>query len=349
VTACWTRFRRGLAGRSVERVTAAPKPPIDPVRWQPPPVDPLPDFGPADLTIVGVPGNAPEDVVVDADGQIWTGVDDGRIIRVSPDGRPTVVANTGGRPLGLAIARDGRLLVCDSPRGLLAMDTGSGTFETIVDEVDGRRLQFCSNVTELADGTIFFTESTSAFTYAHFKGAVLEARPRGSLFRRDPDGTVLTVVSGLYFANGVTPTADGSALVFAETMGRRLSKYWLTGDQAGAVTPLVSNLPGHPDNLSTGADGRIWCAIVSPVNAAAEWLAPRWPALRKLLWNLPDRLQPQIKPEVWAVAFDPDTGDAVTGLHTEHPSFGMVTGLVEARGRLWMGCIGAPAVAYTPV
>jgi hypothetical protein len=71
--------------------------------------------------------------------------------------------------------------------------------------------------------------------------------------------------------------------------------------------------------------------------------------LRKLLWNLPNRLQPQIKPEVWAVAFDPDTGDAVTGLHTEHPSFGMVTGLVEAGGRLWMGCIGAPAVAYTPV
>ncbi len=84
--------------------------------------------------------------------------------------------------------------------------------ETLVEKVDGRRLQFCSNVTEMPDGTIFFTESTSAFTYAHFKGAVLEARPRGTLFRRDPDGTVLTVVPGLYFANGVTPTADGSAL-----------------------------------------------------------------------------------------------------------------------------------------
>ena len=199
----------------------------------------------------------------------------------------------------------------------------------------------------MPDGTIFFTESTSAFTYTHFKGAVLEARPRGSLFRRDPDGAVLTVVPGLYFANGVTPAADGSALVFAETMGRRLSKYWLTGDRAGTVTPLVANLPGHPDNLSTGADGRIWVAMVLPVNAAAEWLAPRLPALRKLLWKLPDRLQPQIKPEVWAVAFDPDTGEAVAGLHTEHPSFGMVTGLVEADGRLWMGCIGAPAVAYT--
>ncbi|MGX9790174.1 SMP-30/gluconolactonase/LRE family protein [Mycobacterium sp. MMS18-G62] len=331
-------------------MTSTTKPPVDPVRWQPPPIDPLPDFGPAELTVVPMPGDAPEDVVVDADGYLWAGLIDGRIVRVSPDGGETaVVGRTSGRPLGLAVARDGRLLVCTSPGGLLAMDTSSGAFETLVDEVDGRRLQFCSNVTETPDGTIYFTESTSAFTYAYFKGAVLEARARGSLFRRDPDGTVLTVVPGLYFANGVTQTADGSALVFAETLGRRLSKYWLTGPQAGTVTPLAVNLPGHPDNISTGADGRIWVALVSPVNAAADWLAPRAPVLRKLLWKLPDRLQPQIKPEVWAVAFDPDSGEAVAGLRTEHPSFGMVTGLVEADGKLWMATIGFPAVAYTTV
>jgi sugar lactone lactonase YvrE len=330
-------------------VTTAPKPPVDPVRWRPPPVDPLPPLPAAELTVVGVPGNAPEDVVVDADGNIWTGVDDGRIVRIPPEGQPSVVANTGGRPLGLAVARDGRILVCDSPRGLLALDPASGELETLVEQVDGRRLQFCSNVTEVPDGTIYFTESTSAFTYAHFKGAVLEARPRGSLFRRDPDGTVLTVLPGLYFANGVTPTPDGSALVVAETLGRRLSKFWLTGERAGTVTPLVVNLPGHPDNISTGADGRIWVAMVSPVNPAAEWLAPRSPALRKLLWKLPERLQPQIKPEVWAVAFDSDSGAPVAGVHTSHPSFGMVTGLVESDGRLWMGCIGFPAVAHCAI
>jgi sugar lactone lactonase YvrE len=327
-------------------VTAAPKPPIDPVRWQPPPVDPLPEVPSANLTVVPVPGNAPEDVVVDGDGQIWTGVDDGRIVRISPDGRPTVVANTGGRPLGLAVARDGRLLICDSPRGLLAMDTGSGKFETLVEEVDRRHLQFCSNVTEMPDGTLFFTESTSAFTYAHYIGALFEARGRGSLFRRDPDGTVLTVVPGLYFANGVTPTADGTALVIAETQGRRLSKYWLTGPRAGTVTPLASNLPGMPDNLSTGADGRIWCAMVTPANPMADRLAKGPPIVRKMLWRLPDRIQPKPEPVIWAVAFDPDSGAAVAGLRTTHPAFSLATGLVEADGKLWLGCIGAPAVAY---
>ena len=41
----------------------------------------MPDLPSADLTVIPVPGNAPEDVVVDADGNIWTGVDDGRIVR----------------------------------------------------------------------------------------------------------------------------------------------------------------------------------------------------------------------------------------------------------------------------
>ncbi|KXW66375.1 strictosidine synthase [Mycolicibacterium phlei DSM 43072] len=304
------------------------------------------------MTVVPLPGDAPEDVVVDADGNLWTGLVDGRIVRLSPGDAPKdvdVVATTEGRPLGLHVAHDGRILVCTSPGGLLALDPAAGRLDTLVADVGGRRLTFCSNVTQSPDGTIYFTESTSAFSYAHFKGAAFEARPRGSLFRLDADGTAVTVVAGLYFANGVTPTADGSALVFAETLGRRLSKYWLTGERAGTVTPLVENLPGMPDNLSTGADGRIWCAMVSPPSAAAEWLAPRSPLLRRLLWRLPDRLQPTLKPEVWAVAFDPDSGEAVAGVRTEHPRFGLVTGLVEAHGRLWMGTIGFPALAHCPL
>lgn len=326
--------------------SVARKPPIDPVRWTPPPIDELPNFGPATLTIVPVPGEGPEDVVVDASGQLWTGLVDGRIVRLSPDGAAAVVANTGGRPLGMHVALDGRVLICDSHRGLLALDPGSGALDVLVRDIDGRPLRFCSNVTETADGTIYFTESTSQFHFEHFAGAVMEARGRGSLFRMNPDGSVTTVLNGLYFANGVTVTADGSALVFAETQGRKLSKYWLSGPQAGTVTPLAVHLPGYPDNISTGADGRIWVAMVSPPNAAAEALAPRAPIIRKLLWRLPERLQPKIQPQVWVLAFDADSGDVLTGVQTSRPDFGTVTGVVESAGRLWMSTIAFPALAY---
>jgi sugar lactone lactonase YvrE len=324
----------------------ARKPPIDPVRWQPPPVEALPDLPAPSITVVPLPGTGPEDVVVDPSGHVWTGLEDGRIVRIPTDGgEPAVIADTGGRPLGLHIARDGRVLICDSHRGLLALNAASGTLDVLVESVAGRRLKFCSNVTQTPDGTIYFTESTCDFSFEYFSAAVVEARGRGALFRLDADGTATSLVDGLYFANGLTPTSDGSALVFAETQARRLSKYWLTGPQAGSVTSLAVNLPGMPDNLSTGADGRIWTAMVAEANKALEWLSPRAPIIRKLLWRLPDRLQPQIKPEVWAVAFDPDSGAAVAGLRTTHPDFGVVTGVVEAAGQLWMGTISYPAVA----
>jgi sugar lactone lactonase YvrE len=329
-------------------VTPATRPSIDPVRWQPPPSTPLgePDLV-RRLRIIALPGFAPEDVVVDGHGGVYTGVVGGEIMRIDAEsGSHEVVGNTGGRPLGLAVARDGRLLICDSHRGLLAMDTATGDIETLVDEVEGRPLTFCSNVVESSDGTIYFTESTDRFGYEYYKAAVIEARGSGSLLRRDPDGTVTRLASGLHFANGVTLTADESAVVFAETTGARVSKFWLTGPKAGTVMPLVESLPGYPDNISTGPDGRIWVAMVSERNGLTEWLVPKAPALRKLLWRLPYGALPDVKPVVWVIALDPDDGRVVTQLRARHSAFGSTTGVVQEGDRVWLAGIGAPTIAY---
>lgn len=326
-----------------------PKPPIAPVRWQPPGSRPLPDPDPTPaLTVVDVPGRAPEDVVAAADGAIWTGVEDGRIIRVDPDGaNPRVMADTGGRPLGLAFTGDGALLICDSHRGLLRYDPATGQLQTLVSDVAGQPLRFCSNAVEAADGSVYFTESTSRFHYEHYKGSVIEALGSGSLLLLSPDGTVQVLAEGLHFANGVTLTADESAVVFAESTGRRLSKYWLTGPRAGSITALVEELPGHPDNISTGSDGRIWVAMVSDRNALVDWLSPRAPVLRRLLWRLlPYRWLPEPTSVVWVVGFDADDGRVLSQFRTEHPAFGLATGVVESAGRLWMGRISGPGLAY---
>src|ERR1700723_3588199 len=98
------------------------KPPIDPIRWQPPPSRPLPapDFT-AELHLVAVPGTAPEDVVADADGNIWTGVEHGRIVPISPDGGSVqVIADTGGGAPGPGGGARGRLVFCGHPTGALA-------------------------------------------------------------------------------------------------------------------------------------------------------------------------------------------------------------------------------------
>ena len=324
------------------------RPPIDPVRWQPPPSRALPGNATTsgELHVVALSGNAPEDVVADAAGAIWTGTDDGSIWQIDPDGSPRRVANTGGRPLGLAISRDGRVLICDSHRGLLRLDPDSGNIEELVIDVGGRPLRFCSNVVESRSGIMYFTQSTERFDVEHYKGAYLEARWDGALYRRDIDGTVTVLADGLAFANGVALTPDESAVVVAETARRRVSRYPLRGSGVGAPVPLIENLPGYPDNISAAPDGAIWVAMAGDRNRIGEWLQPRAPMLRRLLWRLPYRWLPDPTPTVWVIAIDSDDGRVRRQVRTRDRRFASVTGVVERDGRLWLGCIGSPAVAW---
>jgi len=68
------------------------------------------------ITVHPVPAPGAEDVVVATHGphtgSVFTGTEEGSIFRLSPDGDSIErVARTGGRPLGLEIDPDGRLLV----------------------------------------------------------------------------------------------------------------------------------------------------------------------------------------------------------------------------------------------
>ena len=116
------------------------------------------------LTVVPVPGYGAEDVVVDDDGMVYTGTDDGAVFRVRPDGaRIDRVGHTGGRPMGLELMPDGRLLVCDAHRGLLALDPATGRVEVLTDLVHGRRMAFCNNAAVHSDGTVYFSDSSRRF------------------------------------------------------------------------------------------------------------------------------------------------------------------------------------------
>jgi len=55
---------------------------------------------------------------------------------------------------------------------------------------------------------------------------------------------------------------------------------------------------------------------------------------------------PNPKPIVWAISIDPDDGRVHRQLRTTDPRFGLATGAVEHDGKLWLGCIGSPAIAF---
>ncbi len=297
------------------------------------------------LTPVG--GAGPEDVAVRADGTIYTGVQDGRIMRLAPDGGVDTVADTGGRPLGIEVHPDGDLVVCDAYRGLLRVDPATGAIAVLVDEVDGEPMLLCDNAAIAADGTIYFSDSSRRFTLAHWRADLMEHSGTGRLLRRDPSGRVEVLLSGLQFANGVALAADGSFVAVAETGAYRVTRLWLTGPRVGQTDTLVDNLPGFPDNLSTGSNGLLWIAIPSPRNPLLDWAHARPPWVLRSIWGLPQGLQPPPEHTTWVMAVD-SNGRVVHDLQGRH-GYNMVTGVREHGGTLYLGSLIDTSVAAVPL
>ena len=327
-----------------------PRPKVRPIVWKPPTVPPrakrkqgsrpLPP-----MRVIPVSGVGTEDVVLDADGRVVTGVEDGRILRISNEGRQIEqVADTGGRPLGIELMPDGALLVCDAQRGLLRVDPGSGAIDVLAYEVDGRAMLFCNNAAVATDGTVYFSDSSRRFGIEHWRAEMIEHSGTGRLLRLATDGTVSVVIDGLEFANGVALAADESFVAVAETGSYQVRRLWLSGPLAGTVDVLVANLPAVPDNMSTGSDGLIWIALPSHRPAALDWLHAKPPLLRRIAWALPQRLQPGESRTVWVIAVDAD-GRVVHGLQGPGDRYHMVTGVRERAGRVYLGSLVEPAVA----
>ena len=134
------------------------------------------------IDVYAVPGPGAEDVVVSPggsdEGAVYTGTEDGSLWRVSHDGRRIDrVADTGGRPLGLEIDLDGRLLVCDATKGLLRVDTRSGAVEPVTDRVDGIPMVFCNNAAIAGDGTVWFSDSSTALRDRPLEGRCRPEHP----------------------------------------------------------------------------------------------------------------------------------------------------------------------------
>jgi sugar lactone lactonase YvrE len=347
-----------------------PRPRINPVSWRPAAAPsrarrrhsdvPLP---PLDVVDVGGPG--PEDVVVAGDGSVYTGTADGLVRRIrrlrDEPAKVDVVADTRGRPLGVEWLPDGRLLVCDAQRGLLAVDVVAGVAAdgdpaglrdavTVLAEVaDDVPLRLTNNASVGRDGTIWFTDSSARFGLADHRADIFEHSGTGRLLRRDPDGSTHTLATGLQFANGVALAADESAVFYAETGGYRLNRLWLTGDRAGESEVVLDNLPGFPDNLSLGDDGLLWMAMASPRQRLVDALAPAPPAVRKAVWAVPEALQPHPRLGPWVLGVDPASGGIVYDLQGYHPRFGMTTGVRQHKGRIWLGSLGGEVIVSFPI
>lgn len=303
------------------------------------------------LRYVAVGGRGPEDVVPDSRGRVLTGVEDGRILRVDGLAEPSaarveVLAETGGRPLGLELLTDDDLLVCDAELGLLRVDLREGIVRILADSVAGQRLRFCSNVVALADGSFCFTVSSQVWSLDQWIGDIVGHTATGRLLRLAPGSeTPQVLLEGLQFANGLALSADETFLVVAETGAFRLTRYWLTGPRTGQSEPFAEDLPGMPDNIWRGTpDGPIWVSLAGPRVPPLDLLHRAAPAVRNAAARIAVRAPYRPTGMAGVLAVD-DRGHIVHHLARRRSGYRMVTSVCEAAGHLILGSVWERGIA----
>lgn len=329
--------------------------PIDPQSWSPP-VAPATDEGPFAVNqrlqsvevLAADAGVGPEGLAFDADGALYTGFVDGRVVTLdAASGQVTELANTGGRPLGMVMTEAG-LVVADAINGLLRIDA-DGEVATLSTESDARPFRFVDDVDVAPDGRIYFSDASHRFGMDELMHDFFEHAGTGRLLRHDPvTGTTETLVDGLYFANGIAVGPDGDYVLVTETGRYQVTRYWLKGPQAGTTDVFIDNLPGFPDNISYDDEGRFWLALYAPRDPLLDRILPQ-PWARKILFRLPQWMHPEPKPYAAIVALDTDGQVVANAQASGSDIFGPITSVKRRGDTLFMGSLSYPGVARVPL
>jgi sugar lactone lactonase YvrE len=289
-------------------------------------------------------GHKPEDVALDAEGKIYAGFEDGRIMVLQPDGtQPRVFANTGGRPLGLIFDRSGNLIVADAIKGLLSVNK-AGEITLLAGEADGEKFSCLNDLDAGADGTIYFTEASHKFPMTQHVNDLLEHQPNGRLLALDPQSQKpRTLLRDLYFANGVAVSPDQTYVLVVETGEYRIRRVWLNGPKMGQSDIFIDNLPGFPDGISSNGNSTFWLALVTPRQAFVDRMLP-YPFVRKIVARLPKFIQPGPQRYSFILALDPQ-GRVVDNLQNDSADcYSQIANVVERNGTLYFGSIGEDTI-----
>jgi ribose transport system permease protein len=303
--------------------------------------------------------DGPEDVLLDAAGNLFCGTRDGNLLRLrSPDYETAeVFARIGGRPLGLAFDAEGRIVVCVAGRGLVRVDR-EGETELLTDQTnrslmsvqDDSSIRMADDLDIAPDGVIYFTDATKRYDIENWGLDLLEGRPNGRLLSYDPkSGKTRTVCDNLVFPNGVCLTHDGRHLLVASTWASSILIFDIANLGAGPRV-FLQGLPGYPDNINRASDGGYWIALAGMRNPVIDQ-AMKYPGLRR-------RMAKRVPPTNWlfgnlnigGVLKIDGAGRIVDALWDapDGPLY-MITSMREHKGALYLGGVTNDKIGRLPL
>ncbi|NLP51208.1 SMP-30/gluconolactonase/LRE family protein [Bacillus sp. RO1] len=297
----------------------------------------------------------PEHIVY-REGWLYAATKTGAIIRVREDGTELQeIVNTKGRPLGFDFDREGSIIVADplygKQGGLLKIsnyEEGDTEIELLTDTAEETPLGFIDAVVVSNSGIIYFTDASQR-TKAKEIGDVgrageidiLENSSTGRVLEYNPSTKKTRVLmKDISFANGLALSMDEKSLLINETGRYRIWKLNLESDQTLSTKDkseflevLIDNLPGLPDNMMRGNDGRIWIGLIMSRNDFLEFSSDK-PILRKMAMRLPAKMLPKGAGYSHVIAIN-ELGEVVEDMQSDSIPYTNITGVTETVDALY--------------
>lgn len=330
--------------------------PVSPVSWQAPPSPSYEgDFAVnqklAKFDALNIDGlHGPEAVTADKSGTIFASSHEGWLLKSSVDGSTLQRwIDVGGRPLGLDFDAQGILWVANAYLGLQRV-TPEGLVFTVLSEIEGSAIGFADDVVVAGDGKVYMSDASSKFSAKQW-GGTLEASLldinehglHGRIIEYDPaTGQSRIIMQGLSFANGVALDPAGRFLLVAETGEYRVWKHWLTGELAGSSEVIIDQLPGFPDNVHRGLNGRFWVGLTSPRSPIIDRLSDS-PVMRKVIQRLPAFMRPNVIHYGMVLAID-ENGKVLQNLQAPNGEVYATTGAWETDDYLFVSSLTMPTL-----
>lgn len=299
------------------------------------------------VEVCPIVGGGPEDILVLPNGDVITGTIDGRLQRIRADfsGADTLV-QMDVRALGMDMMRDGRVVFCDPNGGVYAVDVDTGVVEPLALAFEGQPLGVCNNPSVAADGTVYFSVSTTRHDVFNSVSDIVENQPTGGLFRIGAGG-LEKLLGGLLFANGVVVAPDQQSVLIAETGTAKIHRVWVNGPKVGTAEVFVQGMHGMPDNLALADDGTLLVAWPSPFDKRVQDIIALPTIVRKLIVALPNFMKPKAADRFMFARYDFD-GNRLGFVDIEAAGYHFVTGGRQVGDWVYVGSVEENAVARFP-
>jgi gluconolactonase len=199
--------------------------------------------------------------------------------------RLSVVPTRVNMPNGMALGRDGRLVLCeqgtrDVDARISRVHPTTGEAETVVDTWGGLRLNSPNDVVVRSDGTIWFTDPS----YGYLQGFRPDPQTGDYVYRYDPAAGRLSVVADCFDKpNGLAFSPDERTLYVTDSgANQEPGSYYVQrphhivafdvrdGSHLGAGRLFAVTTPGFPDGIKVDRAGRVYTSSPSGVQVFTQ-------------------------------------------------------------------------------